>query len=420
VSSAGVEQAREGSRLTVDAASDPSLKVGERGFDVSPSPEAVTGPMDVKSIAQVLVSASGALRKPPDLSHAETEVRPRLFEAELPTGDEDLDDAAGDETVSRRAEDPAESPAQRARRRREAQSSLSGQVGWLWSELPRPARLAAGALLAVGACGLAVGAYQLTRGAGHQDLAHEPTTLTGTPVDRSFGFGSVDYERADFKDFRFEVKAPTAAAVLLHYQAQDISANEVSISVNGTELGFVPADVGLPERELEQLVSKFIVKRDDTNLVVFDNVKNPPGHERWRVSRLWLELIPVPDTSREAALAAANAAYERALAIEKLPGAGDELLFKAWRAYREGWIALLSLPDEERGPLFSELKQHADALRLKLDSKCGALMLEAKKQMELGKPNAARAVLQEVLRNFPARDHPCPSLAEEKLAEYDL
>jgi predicted component of type VI protein secretion system len=412
-----IEAMPEGSRETVDSGTDPNLRT-DLGPGMPPGVEAVTGPMDVKAISDVLVSAS-VLRKAPDLSQAQTKVRPKLFEAELPTGDEDPDP---DATVARKPGDgPKESPAERARRRREAQKTVRGQLGWLWRDLSWRARFVAIVLVLVVAGVIGAGTWQLfQRSVVRHKLPREPTTLTGARVDYSFGLGRVDYERSDFKEFRFEVKAPTPAAVLVHYQAQDISANEVSVAVNGTELGFVPADVGLPDRELELLVSKFVVKRDDTNLVVFDNVRNPPGHERWRISRLWIELIPVPDATREHAVGAAHAAYERGMAIEKQPGGGDELLFKAYRAYREGWLSLLSLPDEERGPLFNEIKQHADALRLKLDSECGALMLEAKKQMELQNPDAAREVLQEVLRNFPARDHPCPSLAEEKLAEYDL
>ena len=119
-------------------------------------------------------------------------------------------------------------------------------------------------------------------------------------------------------------------------------------------------------------------------------------------------------------MANAQAALERGSTAEKQHAAGDDLLFRAWRAYREGWLSLLALREEERGPLFTELKRRCDAVRFALDTQCGTLMLDAKKQMELKNPDAAREILEGVPRFFPTKDHPCHALAEEKLAEYEL
>src|SRR5207248_378683 len=124
--------------------------------------------------------------------------------------------------------------------------------------------------------------------------------------------------------FRFDIAAPTAVAVVLHYQALDIGFEEVSVAVNGTESGFVTADKGMPDRELETLLSQFSLKRSEPNVVVFDNVKNPPGKERWRVSDLYLELIPVPELTGDQALAQAKAAYAKADLLEKQRAAGDD------------------------------------------------------------------------------------------------
>jgi hypothetical protein len=133
-----------------------------------------------------------------------------------------------------------------------------------------------------------------------------------------------------------------------------------------------------------------------------------------------MELVPVSEAGRDAATSAARAALERGTSLEKQHSAGDDLLFRAWRTYREGWLSLLALRDEERGPLFAELKRRSDFLRLALDTQCGALMLDAKKQMELKNPDAAREILEGVPRFFPTNDHPCHALAEEKLSEYGL
>jgi hypothetical protein len=418
----------EGRRETKDGPTDPRIALTMLAPDLPAEAQLLT------EAASVLVPAAQALQRAPDVSNVSTQVKrdppaaiPDAF-APLPGGAAPAPTTAerpsakttDDPTAPRGVPLGVESAADRARRRREAQATLGGQLAFLWSELSVRARLTL--ILALGVVGavLGVGLIQVFRPPPTRELPPEPAVLSPTPITFSFGLGDVDYEHSDFKELRFDVAAPTAAAVLVHYQAQDISPDEVSISVNGTEVGFVPADVGLPDRELEALLSQFAIKRNASNVVVFDNVKNPPGHERWRISHLWMELIPVPETGKEAALAGARAALERGATSEKQHESGDDMLFRAWRAYREGWLSLLALRDEERGPLFSELKRRCDSVRFALDTQCGTLMLDAKKQMELKNPDAAREILEGVPRFFPTKDHPCHALAEEKLAEYEL
>jgi len=80
----------------------------------------------------------------------------------------------------------------------------------------------------------------------------------------------------DLKAFEFEFVSPTRAVVVLHYQANFISEEEVSISLNGVQQGWVPPDTATAaEREIEQLLAIPLLKRSERNEVVFDNVKNP-------------------------------------------------------------------------------------------------------------------------------------------------
>jgi hypothetical protein len=269
---------------------------------------------------------------------------------------------------------------------------------------------------------LVVGLWVLFKPEGRGGLPPEPVVLSSRHIPYSFGYGpEVDYgKHDDFKEFRFDVAAPTAAAVVVHYRGADIGHEEITIAVNGTEAGFAPADLGVPDRELETLLSHFALKRDEPNVLVFDNVKNPPGKERWRIWDLWLELIPVPEVSPETAQQNAKEAYAKAELLEKQRESGADTLFLIWRTYRAGWISLLPLREEKRGWMFAEMKRKAEAARADLDRQCGALMLEAKKQMELKNPEGAKEILEGVPRYYPTRDHPCPALAEAKLREYDL
>jgi pSer/pThr/pTyr-binding forkhead associated (FHA) protein len=379
----------------------------------------------LESAPSVLVPASALLRRPPDAANPDT-----------PLGGATVIDEPADRVPRERAlpqqsaalegqgpgaqSEQPETAADRARRRREARATLGGALRWHWSELTVPARSIIAALLAFAAAGTAWGLWAVFRPPVRYGLPPEPGTLSSRPMPYSFGVGEVDYEHVDLKELRFEVKSPTAAAVVVHYRAHDIANDEVAISINGSEVGFVPADVGAPDRELEVLLSQFVVLRGGPNVLVFDDVKNPPGKERWRVSDLWMELIPVLEATPEQASAAAKEAYARAEVLEKQRTSGDDTLFSLWRIYRQGWLALLPLRDDKRGWLWGELKRRADAARAELDVLCGKLMLDAKKQMELKNPDRAKEILEGVPRFFPTRDHPCQAIAEDKLREYDL
>src|SRR6185369_1463082 len=116
-------------------------------------------------------------------------------------------------------------------------------------------------------------------------LPNEPSDLGGAPIEHSFGLGEgVDYERVDQKVFDFDFKSPVKVVVLLHFQARDISAGEVLISVNGTDVGAVPADtLAVNDRSNEALVPPNALVRNGKNKIIFDNSKNPPGHDPWRI-----------------------------------------------------------------------------------------------------------------------------------------
>ncbi|MBK7858367.1 MAG: FHA domain-containing protein [Archangiaceae bacterium] len=400
----------------VGAGAEPAATLDPSALDEPETPRlpaGVSSSSEDAETASVLVPALQVLKRTPEAANADTQLR-AVTQVDEPTdarapAQPQLEGAA------------LESAADRARKKRQARSTLGGQLGWYWGQLSLRTRVVVGSVLGVAVGGLAFALFEVFAPEQHGELPPEPSTLGARPIPYSFGFGpEVDYEHVDFKELKFEVKSPTAAAVMLHYRAHDIGADEVAITVNGTALGYVPADVGLPERELETLVSQFVIARGGTNLLVFDDVLNPPGKERWSISELSIELIPVPEVTADQALAAAREAHARAELLEKQRASGDDTLFNLWRTCRHGWISLLPLKEEKRGWLWGELKRHADAARGELDTLCGTLMLDAKKQIELKNPEGAREILEGVPRFFPTREHPCQAIADEKLKEYDL
>lgn len=318
--------------------------------------------------------------------------------------------------------EPVESAADKARRRREASQSVWLAIAFKWSELPRRAQQAAmvgGGVLGLLAVAAVVLASQASPG---PRLGPEPTRLNfNEAVGKSFGYGpDVQYENPVEKSFTFELNAPTEAAVVVHLRGASIGREELAVAANGHDVGFVPEDFGNPQRELEVLVPPRALLRGQDNIITFTNAKSD-GKEPWSIFDVRLELLALPPEARE------GQSFDEA---RKLVKQANDLLqsqerptmnvYKAWRFYRQAWILLLGLPEEKRTNLFPDARfKHAELGR-ELDQKCGAYLLEAKKQMELKFPDRAREILEEVPMHFPGKEHPCQTLAKEKLAEYEL
>ncbi len=314
------------------------------------------------------------------------------------------------------------SAADRARARREAQKSATGRIGLAFSDLSPGARiftLIIVGLLGVGALGgLAYLAWPKPTG----PKKIEPTELIqNAPAIRdSFGAGEgVDWRRPDMKVFNFSVSAPTKVVAVLHYQASDISKDEVSINANGTELGFVPADtIDASKRELELVLPPTVVKLKEPNTLVFDSVRNPPADDPWRVWNLWIETLPIPDMGPEETARAAHENITKADKAYEMRDIGADNLFRAWKLYREAWMQLESLPDKPQD-LYQLARTRMREVRPELDKQCNSLLIEYEKAMNTKPPQRRKAVgiLQDIERFFPTREHPCYGFSKQILAD---
>jgi hypothetical protein len=240
----------------------------------------------------------------------------------------------------------------------------------------------------------------------------------GDTLEWSFGVGDgVTYDRPDMKLFTFKAVAATRVVGLLHYQARDVTKEEVSISINGYDLGFVPADaVDAAGRELEVVLPAGQVKRNVENQVIFDNVRNPPGREPWRIWNLWLELLALPDTSAEETLISVREDLARSQKFFDQRDIGPEALFKAWKGYRDAWLKLESLPGHPNDLYAQARTQQAEARRL-MDHRCKVMQIDVQRALTAHKPDydTARHVLKDMLRYFPTREHPCHALIQSQL-----
>jgi pSer/pThr/pTyr-binding forkhead associated (FHA) protein len=313
--------------------------------------------------------------------------------------------------------------ADKARIRRQAQKSSAGRLAYAWSQLSAPMRIVAAAvsiLFVLGIGGFTV--YQLVP-KPKAKLAPEPNELSaGSPtIEASFGIGEgVMYERSDMKVFTFSAASATRIVGVLHYMARDISKDEVSISINGFDLGFVPPDtIDTGTRELELVLPAQQVKKNEVNQIIFDNVRNPPNDDAWRVWNLWLELIAIPDMTPEETINAVKEDLERSQKFYEQRDIGPDNLFKAWKGYREAWLKMESMPSRPE-ELYMNARSQQREIRTMLDKRCSMMELDVQKSLSQRKPDRkkARQTLEEMLRYFPTREHPCHSMARAELEDF--
>jgi pSer/pThr/pTyr-binding forkhead associated (FHA) protein len=300
--------------------------------------------------------------------------------------------------------------AERARERRELQRSNLGKLQVLWNEFPKPTRIAfsiIGGLMTLGVLAGLVSAVMPKRTARRVEVS--TLTPNGDVLPDSFGEGpGVDFERTDMKSFNFTFAAPTAIVGILHYQARDIGKEEVTIELNGQQLGTIPPDTTETEtRQLELVLPATQLKLNEPNEVVFDNVGNPPASDPWRIWNVQVDVIPVPRLSPEEAGRRAKDDLERAAKFYELRTIGSMNTFRSWKQYRDAWLILEATPDAPK-ELIQLARTRMREIRPELDKRCAAMLVTYQRAMNQRYPDirAARLVLQDVPSYFE-KEHPC-------------
>ncbi|MFP2931132.1 hypothetical protein ACLESO_39250, partial [Pyxidicoccus sp. 3LG] len=261
----------------------------------------------------------------------------------------------------------------------------------------------------------------LSEGDNARPAGEEPAELSQQPIRDSFGLGpDVTWERADMKIFSWEYTAATKAVVILHYQAQGISKDEVVVSVNGVDVGKVPPDtLASQDRSLELMIPAQNLKKGEPNRIIFDNVKNPPGEEPWRIWNVWVERALLPDLLAEELLRQANESYRRGRKNFENLEIGARNRYEAWKSFREAWLMLEAHP-EPKPDLYFEAQERMKTAQQELDRTCAKLLLEVEGYYNQGNYKAASSTLDHVKEYFPEYDQPCATRAENKRSEYGL
>jgi pSer/pThr/pTyr-binding forkhead associated (FHA) protein len=313
--------------------------------------------------------------------------------------------------------------AERARDRRVKMQSAGGRFALAWGDLSKPARYVLGFLavvLIVGSIGGA-GWYFWPR---PKELTTEVVELKANadPIPDVYGLGDgVDVTTADQKLFSILPMAPTRVVGVLHYQARDISQDEVAIQLNGTELDFVPADTVDPDnRWIERVLPATLFKAGEDNKIVFDNVSNPPKKEAWRIWNVWVEVIPIPEMTASEAARRAQEDVDKAYTYFEQRDISAENLFRSWKTYRDAWLQLESTENAPK-ELVQIARTRMREIRPDLDVLCNKMVMKYMSAVttRAGDRFMIRGILAEIPRYFPAKEHPCFFLARNLMRELD-
>ncbi len=251
----------------------------------------------------------------------------------------------------------------------------------------------------------------------------EPEVLTQEATPYSFGLGpGVTFTHADEKTFEFEVKSPVQVTGVVHFQSKDIGGKEeVSLTVNGTELGWLTPDtLDADEREYEVIIPAAVITRTGINTVTFDNARNPPEKDPWRVWNLWLEISVLPEKDQAGLASDAEEKLRKGDQkwIQRDIGAVNR--WEAYKQFREAWLTLEALPPSARPESYLIARQKMSEARVELDNKCRMLLLEARTFFSLKQYTETRFALEHVADFFPSRHHPCQAKAEADRIAYGL
>ncbi len=311
------------------------------------------------------------------------------------------------------------SAADRLRERRQLEQSAGGKFVLAWRDMSGPVRAVVG-LFGVGF--FAAFMYVAVRVILPPDTGPariEPETLqaNAAPEDAHYGVGDgITFTRVDQKTFNFELAAATKMVGVLHYHAKNISQNEVSLTVNGTDLGFAPPDVvDNDSREIDRVIPVDVIKAQASNVLTFDNVLNPPRSETWDIWDVWIEVLPVPDLSVEETARRAKEQTDAAAKLYETKGLASANLFKAWKNYREAWLLLESTPNRPEA-LHQLALTRTKELRLELDNLCQKISVNVQRAFRLNKEKDGIAELKNVVSFFPTKEHPCHTRAKRTLA----
>ncbi len=330
--------------------------------------------------------------------------------------------------VPREREDsrPARLSAVDRARIRRRNAGVAGRASIAWAEASSSGRRNLVLVALAGLAALGGGGYYLYANVLHPDdekkLGPEPTTLDSKGVAQSFGLGpDVDYQTPSEKGFDFDFRSPVRAILSLRYSSKNISAEEVTIEVNGTPVGTVQPDLADSANHVwETIIPSEALKRNEVNRITFNNTHNPPGSDTWKVGGIWVEILPLSDDPDDRLIQDARLLTRNADEKANQASVGSENLYLAWQKYRQAWLKLESLPPERRPEDYERVRAKMRNTQDALNLRCNALILDFMRALHSGDLTKARLSLEHVKDFFPRGDQQCFRLADALREAYQL
>jgi hypothetical protein len=176
----------------------------------------------------------------------------------------------------------------------------------------------------------------------------------------------------------------------------------------------------------EQLLPPDVLKKGQRNQVIFDNVRNPPATETWRIWNIWVEIVPLPEMPNDDLVREATKAFQHAQQLMDRRDVGARNRYEAWKECRNAWL-MMEAHSNPKPELYTLARSMVREVQQEMDRECSKLMLEAMTSFQHNDWNGARATLDHVKDFFPgtspgqaATDQPCPWRAEQKRNELGL
>jgi hypothetical protein len=213
------------------------------------------------------------------------------------------------------------------------------------------------------------------------------------PVEGIFGYkvGGQNYQ--DKVEFSFVARGPKYR---IQYRPGYINqAGLIRISINENNLSTVPLTI---DRWSDELISvdipQHVLETKETNIVRFDNLRNPPGNVPWGIREISVQEVPIPKCDIEIAkkyIRLANEKYEERQISESN-------LSDAIRYLKEGQEYLIACEGTEvRDQLFDTLNRCEE----ELEGRYKEHMFNTKKFLKLKDFYGAKIELEQILLYVP-------------------
>jgi hypothetical protein len=213
------------------------------------------------------------------------------------------------------------------------------------------------------------------------------------PTNDIYGFSqniNTNYDKAVFS-----FSGISGMAVLYYTAGLIDSDDEIAISLNGNQLGYVPMAMGSWGAEEKITLPKKFLIPDGENRVVFDSTVNPPAKNQWLVKNLSIEFFPDKACDNKQG----ERFFDLGEEMLKEKNVNDQNLYLATKYYLEAlsFSANCSLSPD----YYQVSRKHYDVASKELDEKYDSIIFSYNKSVRLGQNRIANQYLEKIINLIP-------------------